>query len=77
MCDKIELKKNRVQLGDDENSEQEPVDGGFIFEATQYAYKEGYYLNTTRGIILGVRYPDKNDITPEQLDYIHNKLNEV
>ena len=77
LCDKIELNKNRVQLGDDENIEQEPVDGGFIFEATQYAYKEGYYLNTTRGIILGVRYPDKNDITPEQLDYIHNKLNEV
>ena len=24
-----------------------------------------------------MRYPDKSDITPEQLDYIHNKMNEV
>ena len=78
LCDKIEYNKNRVDLGElDENVEQEPIDGGFLFEATQYAYKEGYYLNTTRGIILGVKYPEKDDITVEQLQYINNKLNEV
>lgn len=78
LCDKIEYNKNRVDLGElDENVEQEPTDGGFLFEATQYAYKEGYYLNTTRGIILGVKYPEKDDITVEQLQYISNKLNEV
>ena len=78
LCDKIEYNKNRVDLGElDENVEQEPTDGGFLFEATQYAYKEGYYLNTTRGIILGVKYPEKGDITVEQLQYINNKLNEV
>ena len=78
LCDKIEYNKNRVDLGElDENVEQEPTDGGFLFEATQYAYKEGYYLNTTRGIILGVKYPEKDDITVEQLQYINNKLNEV
>ena len=78
LCDKIEYNKNRVDLGElDENVEQEPIDGGFLFEATQNAYKEGYYLNTTRGIILGVKYPEKDDITVEQLQYINNKLNEV
>ena len=78
LCDKIEYSKNRVDLGElDENVEQEPVDGGYLFEATQYAYKEGYYLNTTKGIILGVRYPEKEDITVEQLEYINSKLNEV
>ena len=78
LCDKIEYNKNRVDLGElNENVEQEPTDGGFLFEATQYAYKEGYYLNTTRGIILGVKYPEKDDITVEQLQYINNKLNEV
>ena len=78
LCDKVEYNKNRVELGElDKNIEQEPVDGGYLFEATQYAYKEGYYLNTTQGIILGVRYPEQEDITVEQLNYINNKLNEV
>ena len=78
LCDKIEYNKNRIELGElNEKTEQEPVDGGYIFEATQYAYKEGYYLNTTRGIILGVRYPEKKDISTQQLDYINNKLNDV
>ena len=78
LCDKIEYNKNRVELGElDKNIEQEPVDGGYLFEATQYAYKEGYYLNTTQGIILGVQYPEQEDITVEQLNYINNKLNEV
>ena len=78
LCDKIEYNKNRVELGElDKNIEQEPVDGGYLFEATQYAYKEGYYLNTTQGIILWVRYPEQEDITVEQLNYINNKLNEV
>ena len=78
LCDKIEYNKNRIELGElNEKTEQEPVDGGYIFEATQYAYKEGYYLNTTRGIILGVRYPEKKDISTQQLEYINNKLNDV
>ena len=78
LCDKIEYNKNRIQLGDlEEETEQEPVDGGYLFEATQYAFREGYYLNTTRGIIIGVRYPKKDDITVEQLQYINNKINEV
>ena len=78
LCDKIEYNKNRVQLGEyNENMEQEPIDGGYLFEATQYAYREGNYLNTTKGIILGVRYPKKDEITAEQLEYINNKLNKV
>ena len=78
LCDKIEYNKNRIDLGElNEKDKQEPVDGGYLFEATQYAYKEGYYLNTTRGIILGVRYPEKEDISVEQLEYINNKLNKV
>ena len=78
LCDKIEYNKNRIELGElKEETEQEPVDGGYLFEATQYAYKEGYYLNTTKGIIIGVRYPKKEDITVEQLEYINKKLNEI
>jgi len=78
LCDKIEYNKNRIDLEElNKKDKQEPVDGCYLFEATQYAYKEVYYLNTTRGIILGVRYPEKEDITVEQLEYINNKLNKV
>ena len=76
LCDKIDEK--RVDLGElEEGVEEEPVDGGFLFEATQYAYREGFYINTTRGIILGLRYPDEDTVTVEQLEYITNKLNKV
>jgi hypothetical protein len=76
LCDKIDEK--RVDLGElEEGVEEEPVDGGFLFEATQYAYREGFYINTTRGIILGLRYPDEDEVTVEQLEYITNKLNKV
>ena len=78
LCDKIEYHKNRVELGElDEGVEEEPVDGGYLFEATQYAYKEGFYLNTTKGIILGLRYPEEDVVSVEQIEYINNKLNKV
>ena len=59
LCDKIEFGKNRINLDElDETKNEEPeITGGYLLEATQYAYTEGFYLNTTRGIILGVRYP--------------------
>ena len=79
LCDQIEFGKDRINLDElNENTNQEPeITGGYLFEATQYAYTENFYLNTTRGIIIGVRYPKEKYITPEQLEYIHNKLNEV
>ena len=78
LCDKIEYNKNRMQLGElEEETEQEPIDGGYLFEATQYAFREGNYINTTNGIIIGVRYPKKKDITVEQLEYIKKKINEI
>ena len=79
LCDQIEFGKDRINLDElNENTNQEPeITGGYLFEATQYAYTENFYLNTTRGIIIGVRYPKEKYITPEQLDYINNKLNEV
>ena len=78
LCDKIEYNKNRMQLGElEEETEQEPIDGGYLFEATQYAFREGHYINTTNGIIIGVRYPKKKDITVEQLEYIKKKINEI
>ena len=79
LCDKIEFGKNRINLDElDETKNEEPeITGGYLLEATQYAYTEGFYLNTTRGIILGVRYPKQQYITTEQLQYIHNKFNQI
>ena len=69
LCDQIEYGKYRINLDKlDESTNQEPeITGGQLLEATQYAYTEGFYLNTTRGIILEVRYPKQKDITTEQL----------
>ena len=77
LCDKIERNKNRVQLSElDENSNSEPeISGGYLLEATNYAYQDNFYINTTRGIILGIRYPKEGDISSAQFAYIENQLN--
>ena len=79
LCDQIEYGKYRINLDKlDESTNQEPeITGGQLLEATQYAYTEGFYLNTTSDIILRVRYPKQKDITTEQLEYKNNKLNQV
>lgn len=50
LCDQIEYGKDRINLDKlDESTNQEPeITGGYLLEATQYAYTEGFYLNTTR-----------------------------
>ena len=77
LCDKIEFNENRVNLSKlDENSNSEPeITGGYLLEATNYAYQDNFYINTTRGIIFGIRYPTQDDITSPQFAYIENQLN--
>ena len=34
-------------------------------------------MNSTKGIILGLRYPEEDIVTVEQIEYINNKLKKV
>ena len=79
LCDNIEYNENRIKLDElnsETNSEPE-ISGGYLLEATNYAYQDNFYINTTGGIIFGIRYPKEEDITPQQFMYIQDKLNEM
>ncbi len=79
ICDQIEVKEGRDEI--DEMTEfdiNEPnITGGYLLEIDQRAKKEEKYFLTKKGIIGEIKYPDTDDITKEQEDYINQYLNEL
>jgi len=53
------------------------ITGGYLLEIDQRAKKEEKYFLTKKGIIGEIKYPDTDDITKEQEDYINQYLNEL
>ena len=51
------------------------VTGGYIIEADFWARREENHIESKRGIIYTIKYPDEDDIVPEQMDYINNTFN--
>ncbi|WP_028295448.1 CotH kinase family protein [Olivibacter sitiensis] len=62
LTEHIREDKDRVNI--------EESNGGFILEADGYAYAEPVYFITPKEMPITVKFPDEDDITPEQLDYI-------
>ena len=56
--------KNRIPIDEDH--------GGFILEEDGYAHQEPKYFDTPKGMPITVKFPDEDDITSEQFDYIKN-----
>ncbi|GAA4806944.1 CotH kinase family protein [Olivibacter ginsenosidimutans] len=56
--------KNRVPIDED--------NGGFIVEEDGYAHQEPTYFDTPKGMPITVKFPDEDDITSAQFDYIKN-----
>ena len=80
ICEKIEVREDRLALSElDETSNEEPeVTGGYLLEL-QGSKRKGdlSIFKTTQGISLSVEYPNVDDITEEQREYIINKINAV
>ena len=79
LCDQIEQGKGRVEIEKMSKKDiNEPeVTGGYIIEADLYAKFEENYFETKKGIIYSIKYPDEEDIVPEQINYINNTFNLV
>ena len=77
LCDQIEQGKGRVEIEkmSKKNINEPEVTGGYIIEADLYAKYEGNYFETQKGIIYSIKYPDEEDIVPEQINYINNTFN--
>ena len=92
ICDKLEVGKNRVNIAKLESTDiSEPnITGGYLLQIDASSggrgggggwggYGNGGGANTfktNKGIVGNIEYPDDDEITPEQKDYIIEKLNQ-
>ena len=61
LCDQVEVGKGRVD-----------AKNGYLIEIDAYAYGEAVHFYSSRSIPVTVKYPDDEDITPEQFSFIQD-----
>ena len=74
VCDQVEVKEGRVDI---EEISDNDITGGYLLEIDQRATKEEKYFLTEKGLIGEIKYPDSDDITKEQENYIKKFLNKL
>ncbi len=79
LCDQVEVHSNRVDVEemDETCTSGEELTGGYLIEVDAYAYKENDTFTSTHGNPVTIKYPDDEDITKEQKDYIKGVFNDM
>ena len=67
ICDQIEVKEGRFDI---EEITEDDETGGYLIEIDARAASEEKYFTTNKGIIIEIKYPDSDDITQAQEQYI-------
>lgn len=68
LCDHIDVRKNRVDI---EEMSSTDLTGGYMIEIDAYADEEPKkFTSSAYGIPVTIKYPDEDDITPTQEQYI-------
>ena len=78
LCDQVKEGKGRIEVTKmDENCTQEPeITGGYVIAADYWLKEDNEpYCESNKGVIYSIKYPDEEDILPEQVDYIKNFFN--
>lgn len=78
LCDQVEVHKKRVDVTEmtSDDNEGEPLTGGYLIELDAYAGSEPkHFTSGSYGIPVTVHYPDNDDITPQQFEYIQKAFN--
>lgn len=76
-CDQVEVQKKRVDVAKvgDEDVPGDPLTGGYFIELDAYSSGEPVnFTSSVYGMPVTVKYPDEDEITTEQLDYIKSYL---
>ena len=81
ICDKIEVGKNRVNITKMEATDiSEPnITGGYLLQigaSFGYGRNQPNIFKTNRGIPGNIEFPEEDELTSEQKDYISEKLNQ-
>jgi hypothetical protein len=80
ICDQIEVKEGRVEIEEmtPDDITEPNITGRYLLEIDYRAPESGdKYLITNKGLRLGIKYPDSDDITIEQENYIKKYLNDL
>lgn len=79
LCDQIEVNKNRVNVEEmtPEMNNEPDITGGYLIEVDAYAYDEVSYFNSNHNTPVTIKYPDEEDITYNQIQYIKKQFNEL
>ena len=76
LCDHIDEKKNRVELIDTvAEGSSDSLSTAFLIEADDRAYTEACWFTSKKGTPMTIHYPDDDEITPLQKNYIENCFN--
>ena len=74
ICDQIEVKEGRVDI---EEITEDDETGGYLIEIDAYATSEEKYFRTNKGIFIEIKYPDSEDITEAQEEYIKQYMDNL
>lgn len=72
-CDQVEVQKKRVDVAKigNEDVPGDPLTGGYLIELDAYSSGEPiHFTSSVLGMPVTVKYPDDDEITKEQIDYI-------
>jgi len=78
LCDQIEVGQGRVEVEKMDSTDISGVDltGGYLVELDAYASTEALWFSSKRnGIPVTIKYPNDDEITGEQINYIKTQFN--
>lgn len=80
LCDQVEVKKGRVditEMSPDDNDYPE-ITGGYLVEIDAYASGEKkWFTASSYSLPVSLKYPDEDDITNAQFEYIQTAFNRM
>ena len=78
LCDKIEVSETRVNIKKlSKKDGSSKISGGYLIEVDGFAYLGNSYFNSRKGIPITIKYPDVDDISSDQKNYIKEKFSEL
>lgn len=80
LCDQIEVRKNRVNVTEmtPGDNNQPEITGGYLVEIDAYAGEEkAWFTSKDYELPVSLKYPDEDDVTSEQFDYIKTSFNRM
>ncbi len=79
LCDQVEVGDGRVEVEEMDKfcNSGDILTGGYLVEIDGYASEEASYFYTSRGNPVTIKYPDSDDITPQQYSYISQAFGDM